>query len=84
VNWRHCRAVILALWIPSSLGAKARASTTFMPRTVNSGLFETRRPVNGTPDRDIVTLTVAITVPTGALSGVFVLLVPYELTRDSL
>jgi len=62
------------LWIPSSLRAKERASTTFMPRNSNSALLETRRPVNGAPDRDIVTLTVAIIVPAGVSSGVFVLL----------
>src|SRR5215472_1304103 len=48
--------------------------TTFMCRKVYSGLLETRRPVNGASDRDMVTLTVARTVPAGALSGVFVLL----------
>jgi hypothetical protein len=50
-----------------------------MSRNVYSGLLETRRPVNGAPDRDMVTLTVARTVPAGALSGVFVLLVPHRL-----
>jgi len=74
LNCRHCRAVILVLWTPSSLRVKERASTTFMPRNVNSGLLETRRSVNGAPDRDIVTLTVAITLSAGASSGVFVLL----------
>ena len=45
-----------------------------MPRKVYSGLLDTRRPVNGAPDRDMVTLTVARIVPAGALSGVLVLL----------
>jgi hypothetical protein len=45
-----------------------------MPRNVNSGLLETRRPVNGARDRDFVTLTVARTLPAGALSVVLVLL----------
>jgi hypothetical protein len=70
----HCKAVIVAVWIPRSLGVYARASITLIPRNSNIGLLDTSRPVNGTSDRDIVTLTVASTVPAGALSGVFVLL----------